>query len=225
MDRYCRNEQTLTKEQNRNLRSKKVCVIGCGGLGGFIIELLARAGVLELTVVDGDVFEESNLNRQLFSTVDNLGHSKAVAAKERIRSVNPDVHVRALDLLLTAENAHGILIGHDLVIDALDSIQTRLVLEDAAHELEIPLVHGAIGGWYGQVGISYPGDRLLHRLYPRDAQKGVEEELGNPPFTPAFVAALQVCEAIKVLIGIEPLLRNKVCRIDLLTTEMEVFEL
>lgn len=225
MDRYNRNENTLSHEQNLSLRTKKVCVIGCGGLGGLIIELLGRAGILSITAVDSDTFEVTNLNRQLFSTVENIGNSKALEAKKRMQAVNPDVALHALDVFLTQENAKDILAGHDLVIDALDCIKTRLMLEREAHALGIPLVHGAIAGWYGQVAVSYPGDYLLQRLYGHSESKGIEKELGNPPFTPACIASMQVAEAVKVLIGCEQALRNKVCYLDLLENEMTIIPL
>ena len=95
MDRYSRNMEMLTLEENISLRSKKIAVIGCGGLGGYIIEMLARLGVGTLAVADGDVFEESNLNRQLLSDTGVIGKNKALQAKIRISTINPDTDVVA----------------------------------------------------------------------------------------------------------------------------------
>ncbi|MBP8653810.1 MAG: ThiF family adenylyltransferase, partial [Proteocatella sp.] len=102
MDRYSRNMEMLTLEENISLRSKKIAVIGCGGLGGYIIEMLARLGVGTLAVADGDVFEESNLNRQLLSDTGVIGKNKALQAKIRISTINPDTEVIAFDRNLTA---------------------------------------------------------------------------------------------------------------------------
>ena len=89
MGRYTRNMETLSKEENDRLKEFKVCVVGCGGLGGYVIEMLGRIGIGHITAVDGDGFDESNLNRQILSDTYCLGKNKAVAAKERMERVNP----------------------------------------------------------------------------------------------------------------------------------------
>lgn len=225
MLRYARNETTLSAEENRSLREKKVCVIGCGGLGGFVIELLARAGVGQITAVDSDTFEVTNLNRQLFCTPGNLGEEKAVAAKKRIAIVNPEVTVDARVLFLDEHNADEVLSGHDLVIDCLDTIPTRQILERRCQALGLPLVHGAIAGWYGQVGVSVPGHPVIEYIYQGDAASGMETELGNPPFTPCLIAAWQVSEAIKVLTNNPQALCGRILYIDLLHNETHWFDL
>lgn len=219
MERYKRNESALSKKENLSLRDKKVCIVGCGGLGGYIIEMLSRLGVGNLTLVDGDKFEVSNLNRQLLSTPLNLGTSKAKAASDRVSLINPEVNVVVYDVFLDKSNARRIIEGNDLVIDALDGKEARLILEDQCEESGIPLIHGAIGGWYGQVGVIYPGSRILHQVYEGKAEKGIEEKLGNPAFTPALIASIEVSEAVKVLIGKETELKNKLLFIDILNNE------
>ena len=92
-NRYQRNMNTFTPEENRRMKDFKICVIGCGGLGGHIIEMLARLGVGQITAVDGDVFDETNLNRQLLSKESLIGKEKALAAEDRIREVNSEVRV------------------------------------------------------------------------------------------------------------------------------------
>lgn len=224
MGRYERSIGTITEQELKRLQEARVAVVGCGGLGGYVLELLGRMGVGHLTAIDGDVFEESNLNRQLLSETALLGTGKAEAARMRMGAVNPEVCVTALRQWLTADNAEALLDGHDVIVDALDSIEVRRLLQKTAEALEIPLVHGAIGGWYGQVAVILPGDRTLDRLYPEGVQKGLEKQLGNPSFTPALVASVQVAETIKLLIGRGELLRNRVLRIDLLEQEYTVLE-
>jgi molybdopterin/thiamine biosynthesis adenylyltransferase len=216
---------TLSAKENMKLKDFKVFVGGCGGLGGFVIEELARLGIGTITAVDGDVFDETNLNRQLLSTMDSLGKSKAETAKKRISEVNPDVELKAIHTLITAENGGELVKGHDLVIDALDNISTRKILERACEREGIPLVHGAIAGWYGQIAVIYPGDRMLEKLYPSDADKGIEVELGNPSFTPAAIASIEVAEALKILLGKGKILRNKLLSINLLDHEYEIFHI
>ncbi|HBT49287.1 MAG: Molybdopterin biosynthesis protein MoeB [Caldanaerobacter subterraneus] len=219
MGRYDRNMNMLSKEENERLRSFKICVVGCGGIGGYVIEMLGRLGIGYITAVDRDVFEDSNLNRQILSNVEVLGKSKALEAKERMKRVNPDVYVNPIISEFNKENAKDIIKGHDIVIDALDNIETRLLLQDVCEDLNIPFVHGAIAGWYGQVTTVFPGDRTLDILYKKRVLKGIENELGNPSFTPALVASIQVSEALKVLIGRGEILRKEILYIDTFSQE------
>ena len=222
--RYERNMMTLTLEENEKFKDFKVFVAGCGGLGGYLIEELGRLGIGHITAVDGDVFEESNLNRQLLAETDNLGTGKASAAKDRMARVNPEVELTPIREWITESNCKVLAQGHQIALDALDSIPSRRILEQACEELGIPLVHGAIAGWYGQVTTIFPGDRTLEHLYPDQGEKGAEVELGNPSFTPAVIASIQVAEAVKVLLNKPGVLRGKLLSIDLLEQEYDVFQ-
>lgn len=221
-DRYIRNEKMLSPQENKSLAGFRIAVVGCGGLGGHIIEMLARLGIGYITAIDGDVFEESNLNRQLLSLPSNIGEPKALSAAERIMQVNPLVEVNPVYKFLTDENAEELLTGHDVIIDALDNISSRRMVERAAENLNTPMVFGAIAGWYAQVCTIFPGDRMLEKLYPEDINKGAETQLGNPSFTPALAASLQVAEALKVLLGKGTILRKKLLVISVLDHEYEV---
>lgn len=223
--RYLKNMHTLSPEENGRLKNFRVCVVGCGGLGGYIIELLGRLGIGHITAVDGDVFEETNLNRQLLSDMDSLDTSKAEAAQKRMGKVNPLIKVKAVRERITPDNGEEILEKHDVVIDAVDNIESRILLQELCSRLKLPLVHGAIAGWYGQVTTIFPGDRTLEYLYSNKGAKSLEKELGNPSFTPALVAAVQVSEAIKILIGRGELLRNRVLYIDLLNHDYLLVDL
>ena len=222
--RYIRNENMLSPEENRSLRDFKVAVVGCGGLGGHIIEMLARMGIGHITAIDGDVFEPHNLNRQLLSLPSNLGKPKAQEARKRIKSVNADVRITAKQVMLDENNAGELLAGHDLVCDALDNIDTRKLVAKTAGKLNTPMVFGAIAGWYAQVGTIMPGDKLLEIIYPEGINKGAETQLGNPSFTPALAASLQVAEAMKVLLKKEGVLKNKLLVADTLEHHYEVID-
>ncbi|MBB6215802.1 molybdopterin/thiamine biosynthesis adenylyltransferase [Anaerosolibacter carboniphilus] len=223
--RYERNMATLSLAENENLQTFKVCVVGCGGLGGYLIEMLGRLGIGSITAVDGDHFDETNLNRQLLSDVASLGVPKAAKAQERMKLVNPFINVNPILQRLTPENGREILQGHHLVMDALDNIPSRMTVQAVAEELNIPMIHGAIAGWYGQITTILPGDRTLSHIYPVDSVKGIEQTLGNPSFTPALVASIQVSEGLKVLIGRGELLRRKILYLNLLDNEYEVINL
>lgn len=220
--RYQRNRQAITVDQQLTLFQSRVAVIGCGGLGGYVIEELARLGVGTIIAIDPDVFEEHNLNRQLLSSPANLGQAKVAAAAARVAEINPAVTLVPIQAAYAPDNGGELLRDARLVVDALDSIPTRLALAQTCAELEIPLVHGAIGGWYGQVTTQFPGDDTIQRLYSRWVEgKGVEQHLGNPSFTPALVASVEVAEACKILLGLGKTLRHRKLFINLLDMEFE----
>lgn len=219
--RYSRNMNMLTHEENNKLKTFKVAVIGCGGLGGYVIEMLARIGIGQLLCFDGDVFDQSNWNRQLLSSEDNLGLSKAHAAALRVKSINSDIEIHAYDVKLTEENS-SLLEGCNIVVDAVDHVDTKIMLQGICERLDIPLIFGAIAGWYGQVATILPGDRLLDYVYK--SKKTIEKDLGNPSFTPATIASIQVVEVIKVLLDKSEILRNKLLFIDVLSHEYEIIE-
>ena len=215
--RYARNVPALTEAECALLRTKKVAVIGCGGLGGHIIDQLARIGVGALRVVDGDVFEETNLNRQLLSSVPLLGVSKAGAAAEHVARVNPEVAVEAEECFLDESNAARLMGGCDIVVDALDNLSSRRILAAACEEAGIPYVYGAISGWVAQAAVSMPGDGLIRRLFPEEITIRDKSVLS---FTPALCASLQVSLLVKVLTG-RPVETGTVYYFDLLEQEFE----
>ena len=221
--RYLRNENMLSREENLSLRDKKVVVVGCGGLGGHIVEQLSRLGVGYITALDGDVFDETNLNRQLLSNMENLGSPKAYAARDHVNKINPGVKVNGIYDFLDETNAETYLSDHDVICDALDNMNSRLLLQKYAAKLGIPMVYGAIAGWYGQVTTIFPGDNILGSIYQGESNKGIEQELGNPSFTPALVASIEVSEVLKILTGKGELLRNRFLMINTLDQEYEIF--
>ena len=215
--RYERNIPALTEEECLALQNKRALVVGCGGLGGHIIDMLARIGVGSLRVVDGDVFEPSNLNRQLLSEVPLLGIKKAKTAADRIARVNPQVHVEAVEEYLTEANVWGLISGCDVVLDALDNIPTRKLLAEACAKAGIPYVYGAIAGWVAQAAVSMPGDGLIEMLFPEEIEIRDKSVLS---FTPALCAAMQTSLCVKLLTG-RPVAAGTIYYFDLLNQEFE----
>ena len=215
--RYERNIPALTEAECALLRRKRVLVVGCGGLGGHIIDQLSRIGIGTVRVVDGDVFEASNLNRQLLSKVDLLGISKVKAAADHIAGVNPDVSVEAVEAFLTEDNAAQLLADCDIVLDALDNIPSRRILAAACEKANIPYVYGAIQGWVAQAAVSMPGDRLLDRLYPEEIEIRDKSVLS---FTPALCASMQTALCVKLLTG-RAVETGEIYYFDLLNQEFE----
>jgi len=223
--RYDRNMMCISEKENESLRHKTVAVVGCGGLGGYIIEMLGRLGIGKIIAIDGDVFEDTNLNRQILSHMENLGRPKALEAWERMKLVNPDVEILPVINKIDESNAKTILQRAEVVIDALDNISGRLILQNACEELGVPLVHGAIAGWYGQITTIFPGDRTLDKIYSGLKGSEIKNPLGNPSFTPALTASIEVSEVLKLLIGRGELLRNKMIFLNLLDNNFEIIEL
>lgn len=220
--RYQRNQQMISTTQQLQLLRSRVVVIGAGGLGGYILEQLARLGVGQIDPIDDDVFEENNLNRQLFSSPAQLGRVKVEAAAERIAEINPAVICRPTRVRFEKTHGATLLSGADCVVDAVDNVTTRLDLGEVCNSLGIPLVHGAIAGWYGHVATIFPGEQSLQTIYRHwSGGKGIEQQLGNPAFTPAVAASLQVAEVCKVLLGQGRPLRNRQLNINLLDMEIE----
>ena len=222
-ERFQRNIGAISGAEQELLLAKKAAIIGCGGLGCYSAEFLARIGIGHLTLIDGDVFTASNLNRQLNSTETNLGKKKASEAKQRLLNIRAGLSVKAADTLLTEENAEELLKNHDVIIDALDNIETRLLIEKTAGNLGITLVHGAVEGWCAQVCTVFPGDSVLSMLYRR---KGTNDK---PPsvlsFAPAFCACIQASEAVKVLLNRTDILRKKLFTASLKDNSFSIVEL
>jgi molybdopterin/thiamine biosynthesis adenylyltransferase len=224
--RYQRNRQTISGAGQLALLQSCVAVIGCGGLGGYVVEELARLGVGRIIAVDPDVFEEHNLNRQILATWANLGTPKVTAASRRVNEINPAVSLVPVQTAFGAENGGKLLAGATVVVDALDNIKTRLELIGVCRELGTPLVHGAIAGWYGQVITQLPGEDITRYLTGAGVgAKGVETKLGNPSFTPATVASLQVAEVCKIIVGQGNSANGRMLLFDLLHMEFDEIRL
>ena len=217
---YARNFDAISSAEQSVLTQKTVFVVGCGGLGGYVVEYLGRLGVGRLVVADPDLFEVSNLNRQLLSSHMNLGKPKVLAAKQRIQAINPLVRVDIHQVKMTNANSLSLISGADVVVDALDNIPDRLVLQGACKVAGIPLVHGAIAGWCGQVCVVMPGQDLLDKIYPdAQVQQGDEAQSGSLSFSAGLVAALQAAEVVKLLLG-RGAVRPTLVLIDLLRNEI-----
>ena len=219
-ERYVRNLGPLTEQDCLLLQQGRVFLAGCGGLGGYLLEHLLRVGVGTVTVCDGDRFAPSNLNRQLLADGASLGRSKAECACERAALVNPQVTVKAVPAFLTAENADSLIAGHHLALDALDSPSARRILARACRQAGIPLVHGAIQGWYAQAAVIAPDSGMMERLYPEELP--AQPDLGSLAPTAGLCAAVQAGEAIKLLCGRASALAGRLLCMDLLEQDYQL---
>ncbi len=222
-ERYSRQLPLLTEEGQDRLAQSRVLLVGCGGLGGHLLENMLRVGVGSLLAVDPDRFEASDLNRQLLSTVSLLGAFKAEAAAARAKAIDPALRFRALPVSFSEENGDELVQGCDLVLDGLDNVPARLLLEDICARHGVPLVHGAIDGELVQVAVVPPGSGMLRMLYGRaDAETRAPASIA---YTPACCAAIQSAQAVKLLLGERPSLWGKVLQLHVETMRSDILSL
>jgi molybdopterin/thiamine biosynthesis adenylyltransferase len=226
--RYTRNLNTFSIKDQIRILGATVVVVGLGGLGGPVVEILSRAGIGTFRLLDGDRFEENNLNRQLLGTLPDIGKSKAGTARDRIEQINPSAVVSVYDVFLDEENAADMLRGADVVVDCLDTLNARFVLEAAAKSLDVPLVSAAIAGETGHVTTVFPGDTGLAAIYGRPEKagdRGVERTLGTPPHSVLVLSSLESAEVLKVLLGRGGTLRSRLLIVDLSDYTFETIQL
>ena len=207
-----RQKEILNKKEQLKLKNSKITVIGCGGIGGAVIEMLARMGVNHLKIVDKDKFDVSNINRQLMSSMDRVGQSKTEVTKEIISSINPFVEIEAFNTELNEGNVDEIIDTSTVVVDALDNLKARIITSRSALKQNIPFVHGAIHGTMGQITTftsETPTYEEIFRLpsLGQDLSEKVLTDLNKitketPPVIgpiPNIVGCLQAFEIVKLL--------------------------
>jgi molybdopterin/thiamine biosynthesis adenylyltransferase len=204
---YSKNMGIMTDKDLKVIQNTSVIVIGVGGLGGYIASSLVRLGVSNITIVDFDIFDESNLNRQMFATTKTIGKVKVDVVKQELLDINPNTNVVAINNKLDKDFDLSYFNNIDIAFDAVDNIESKLFLESLCTKFKIPLMHGAIGGFYGQFGIVMPGSNILSEIY-KDRKKGLEEKLMSPTFTPAIAANLMIGEFVKLLIEKDALINE-----------------
>ncbi len=235
-----RQMSIVTKSQQTRFKDAKIAIVGCGGIGGGAIEMLARMGVGKLRIIDEDVFDLSNLNRQLMSSFDTIGLSKSEVSKERIRKINPYTKVTAFNDKLDETNISNVIKDCDIIIDALDNIYTRILLSRYAKEENIPFIHGAIHGTMGQMSVFNKDTKSYEELFSlpsfeKELDEKTKKEIENissniPPVigpTPNIIGFLQAFEAYKLITGIGKVIyAPKILKFDLLNlASFEVLEL
>lgn len=221
-ERYARNMDSITPEEQLTLLRSVVTLVGLGGLGGCLLETLARLGVGRIRAADGDVFEASNLNRQLLATTSTLGWNKTDAARERCRAINPAVRFASSADFLDAERMEELVQGASLAIDALGDLGPRRNLSSACRNANVPLVAGALAGWSGYVALIRPGD--THPVEFMGGDDSAEQKLGCPAPAVTLVASLMASEAVNLLLD-RPALAGKMLVVDLRQMHFETVTL
>ena len=220
LDRYSRQVmlEEIGYQGQLKLKQSKVCVVGVGGLGNPIVTRLAAMGVGTLRIVDRDVIELSNLHRQTMFNEDDVGQVKVETAAKKLRKLNPDIVVEELPVSINDYTALDVVDGCDVVVDALDSVDARYALNKACIEKKIPFVTGAAVGVTGQSFTILPKESACyHCLFPsldEDSMPTCSIE-GVHPSILSIVGGIEVSEAVKIITGKEPSLKNKVLHVDL----------
>jgi len=215
-------------EGQKKLKAAKVLVIGTGGLGSPLLLYLAAAGVGTLGIIDFDEVDDSNLQRQVLFTVDDLGKPKVTAAKERIEALNPYIRVIAYNERLTSENALDIFKDYDVVADGTDNFPTRYLVNDACVMTGIPNVYASIFRFDGQVSVfNYQNGPNYRDLYPEPPPPGLVPscaEGGVLGVLPGIIGSLQANEVIKVITGIGETLSGRLFAFDALNFSTRIFK-
>jgi molybdopterin/thiamine biosynthesis adenylyltransferase/rhodanese-related sulfurtransferase len=226
--RYARHVRLPEVGEDGQLRllSSRVLIVGAGGLGSPAALYLAAAGVGTIGVVDDDVVDRSNLQRQVLHNVDRVGLPKVESAMETITSLNPDVKVETHQERLTAASAVRMLTGYDVVVDGGDNFPTRYLLNDASLHVNVPVVHGSIFRFEGQVAVFDPWEgpcyRCLHRQPPPPELAPSCAEAGVLGVLPGVIGTIQAMEVIKLLLGIGETLAGRLMVYDALEQDFTV---
>jgi len=225
--RYAKNLHSLTLAEQRRICESRVLICGCGGLGGVLINLLARAGMGTLRLVDGGVFVPSHLNRQWLCDTPALSRPKAEVAGGRVPSINPLIAVEVFPTLMDENNVDSLVEGMDLVIDALDDLAGHFLLAETAKRMEVPFIYAAATGWWGQLSTFLPGSFMdMHSIYGYEEEPDEPDEvMGVLAPAPAVIGGLAAFEAIRLLAGRNSAYADQLCYLDGESGRLEVIHL
>lgn len=218
----------IGEEGQLKLKSSKVLVIGAGGLGCPVLQYLTAAGIGTIGIIDDDVVSQSNLQRQILYTVEDIGNSKAETAAKRLCKLNPFVQFNVYKEKLTVVNAVDLFSQYDVIVDGSDNFATRYLTNDAAILTNKPLVYGAIFKFEGQVSVfNYQESATYRCLYPNPPKPEESpncSEIGVLGVLPGIIGSFQANEAIKIICGIGDVLANKLLMYDTLSMRQMILK-
>ena len=212
----------IGEEGQEKLKRAKVLVAGAGGLGSPICLYLAAAGIGMIRIVDHDTVDLSNLNRQILHGTADIGRPKVDSAKDKLAILNPAVKIEAISAAITEDNINSLIKDCDLIVDALDNLPTRYILNKAAIEKGLPFFHGAVRGLEGRAMTIIPGQTpCLRCMYHGDVPQEKFPVIG---VTPAVIGSIQATEVIKYLVGMGDLLTGRLLIYDGMSMEFREFK-
>ena len=224
LTRYKKNfeQNGITQADQEKLLNSRVIVMGAGGLGSGVIMNLAALGVGQIKIIDGDIVEESNLNRQIIHKYKNIGRAKVISAKDWVQEFNPDIRVELDKIKINELNYFNIIQGYDIIIDCFDSYESKYMLNEIIIRHKKILIHGAAQGFYGQVTTIIPdktGCLECVMQKPKQIKEAMYASLSPVVNT---IAALQAQEALKIITGAGAPLLNKLLVFDGTTSEFKM---
>ena len=219
--------QVGAEGQNKLSKSRVLC-LGAGGLGSPVIQYLAAAGIGHLTIVDDDVVEISNLQRQVIHRTSDVGVPKAQSAQRFVNELDPNISVDAIEVRVDQNNAKELFEGHHLIVDGTDNIPTRYLIDETCNELDIPWVYGSIYRFEGQVSVfNYNGGPTYQDLFPEAPPDGLLpscSEAGVLGVLPGLIGSLQANEVIKIIVGIGQPLAGQLLIYDALESTQKILK-
>lgn len=225
-DRYKRHLllKEIGAEGQRKIREAKVLVVGAGGLGSPVCMYLAAAGVGEIGIVDADVVDISNLQRQVLYSTEDLGKAKVLIGKKKLEAMNPDIVVNAYNERFDNDNAERISRDYDIIVDASDNIETRYFCNDFCVTQGKTLIHGSIGEFNGNIMTIQPGSACLRCLFPEAVMLKESSDSGVVGAVPGIAGSIQAAEVIKVITGAGEPLVNRLLTFNILTMDFVTIE-
>lgn len=200
----------------KKLMNSKVLIVGAGGLGSPILYYLVAAGVGRVGIADHDVIDLSNLQRQILHSTHSIGVEKTVSAKEKLNALNPDVNIDTYNFHINANNVGHIVDKYELVINAVDNVETRYVLNKICMIKGIPLIEGAINNFDGHVMTIIPGKSACYQCVFPEPPEGKKGEIGVIGTIPGIIGSIQATEAIKYLLNVGRSMHNSIIYYDAL---------
>ena len=221
--RYKRNleQNGITQEAQEKLLNARVLIMGAGGLGSGVIMNLAALGVGQIKIIDGDIVEESNFNRQIIHKYKNIGRAKVISAKDWVQEYNPDIKVELDKIKINELNYFNIIQGYDIIVDCFDSYEAKYMLNEIALRHKKVLIHGATQGFYGQVTTIIPDKTGCLECVIQKPKNLKEIPLASLSPVVNTISALQAQEVLKVISEIGTPLLNKLLVFDGTTTEFK----
>jgi molybdopterin/thiamine biosynthesis adenylyltransferase len=219
MERYSRNIRIegFGEEGQAKLKAAKVLVVGSGGLGSPVLLYLAAAGIGTLGIVDDDVVDESNLQRQVLHSTDDIGSGKVVSASRKLQALNPHVELVTYNERFTRANALDLIAPYDFVVDCCDNFATKFLIDDVCVQQQKPYSHGSVVALRGEVLTYTPGHASYRSLFggqPADDRGLVSAQAGILGAIAGMVGSIQATEVIKYFTGLGELLTNRLLIVD-----------
>jgi len=225
-ERYNRNilVEQIGEAGQKKLFGSKILVAGAGGLGSTVLANLASLGIGKIGVIDNDVIELSNLNRQYIHKIADIGENKTESAKNWINEFNPDVKVETYQIRLDGNNYQNVVDGYDLIIDCFDSYKSKFLLNEIAVKTGKTLIHGGVTEFFGQVTTIIPGETAcLNCFFPDFRDYEITKGVISPSVS--VIASIQAIEAVKIILKIGEPLKNRILNFNGLDMQFKIIKI